>query len=168
MKNLREYIEEQKTLSRKYIAIIYDDETQKKLRKWCQDNGFDLTKSYSGNDQKAEDFQFHTTVIYSTNKSLLENNPHASIEKTPVYPKDFKLLDENHDIPVLRLNYSEEIRNLRSYYEGLGLKDAWPDYKPHISLSYVRDPNYDLKKLRLPTFTMTFEALKIEDIKEDI
>lgn len=43
MKSFKVFIEK-KTLSRKYIAVVYDDETQLKIRDWCIDNGFDLTK----------------------------------------------------------------------------------------------------------------------------
>jgi tRNA A22 N-methylase len=62
MKTFIEFIE-QKNLKRKYISVIYDQSSQKKLRDWCIKNGFDLTKSYDEKDQNEKDFEFHTTIF---------------------------------------------------------------------------------------------------------
>jgi 2'-5' RNA ligase len=163
MKTFRQFIEEKST-SRKYVAIVYDDETQQKLRKWCEENGFDLTKSYSGDDQAPEDFEFHTTIFYSENESNIEN----SITSTSgdVEATGFKLLGENNDIPVLRVR-GGDLDILRRTFEHMGLKDKWPTYIPHISLSYVKK-DYDLSGMKVPDFRMNFGELKIEDIDEDI
>jgi hypothetical protein len=165
MKTFRMFMEE-KTKSRKYVAVIYDDESQRKMREWCQANGFDLTKKYNGEDQSPEDFDFHTTVFYSVNEVIMRNET-VRLDPTEVTINGIKLLGENKDIPVLTIEPSGGIMNLRNYYEGLGLKDQWPDYIPHISLSYVRK-DYDLTGLKLPDFTMTFGEVKIEDISEDV
>jgi len=151
-------------LSRKYIAIVYDDETQEMLREWAIENGFDLTKTYSGNDQRPEDFEFHTTVFYSVNESDIKNGVTPSFGEAKA--KGFKLLGEDNDIPVLQVD-SADIAVLRRTFEHMGLEDQWPNYIPHISLSYVRK-NYDLSGMKLPEFRMKFGRLKIEDIKEEI
>ena len=152
------------TTSRKYVAVIYDDETQEKLCDWCESNGFDMTKNYSSMEQKATDFEFHTTVSYSENEVSMKN------ETLPfngeVFPVRFKLLGDNEDIPVLVVS-SPELNNIRSEFEQRGLRDKWPDYLPHISLSYVRK-DYDLTGIKLPDFRMNFGRLTIEDINEEV
>jgi 2'-5' RNA ligase len=163
MKSFRTFMEEKK-MSRKYVAVVYDDETQQKLRKWCEENGFDLTKSYSGNDQAADDFEFHTTIFYSENESNIENSftpTSGEVEAT-----GFKLLGEDNDIPVLQVS-GGDLAVLRRTFEHMGLKDKWPTYVPHVSLSYVKK-DYDLSGMKVPDFRMNFGELKIEDIDEDL
>jgi 2'-5' RNA ligase len=164
MKTFRHFVE-QKNQSRKYVAIVYDDETQKKMREWCHKNGFDLTKKYNGEDQAPEDFDFHTTVFYSVNEVSMKNKE-LRLTHGEAFPRSFKLLGENKDIPVLVVS-SSDLNALRNIFEHEGLKDKWADYVPHISLSYVRK-DYDLSGLKLPDFRMTFGVLKIEDISEDV
>lgn len=162
LKTFRNFMEE-KNLKRKYIAVIYDKETQEKLQEWCEDNGFDLSKSYKGDNVSS--FVFHTTVFHSKNKVNLENK-NVKMSYGEAFPKNFKLLGENNDIPVLVVN-SPDLKDLRDVYESMGLEDEWPSYIPHISLSYVRK-KYDLSNLKLPEFRMKFGELKIEDIDEEI
>jgi 2'-5' RNA ligase len=164
MKTFRMFIEE-KTLSRKYITVVYDKETQARLREWCTDaNNFDLTKDYNGIDQEPSEFEFHTTILYSHNKVKLENT--TIPVSGEVYPVKFKLLGENEDIPALLVS-SPDLDKLRNEYEQKGLRDGWPEFLPHISLSYVRH-KYDLSRLKLPEFRMKFGELKIEDINEAV
>jgi 2'-5' RNA ligase len=162
VKSFKTFVEE-KNMSRKYVAVVYDEETQSKLRNWCTENGFDLTKTYSGKDQAPEDFEFHTTVFYSENESGIKNS--IKLASGDVEATGFKLLGEDHDIPVLTVR--GDTRILRRTFENMGLKDKSPNYIPHISLSYVRK-NYDLSGLKLPDFKMNFGELKIENINEDI
>lgn len=164
MKTFRQFIEES-TKSRKYVAVIYDDESQRKMREWCQANGFDLTKTYNGEDQSPEDFDFHTTIFYSVNEVSMKNEV-LPLTHGETFPRAFKLLGENKDIPVLVVS-SSDLNDLRDIYRHEGLEDKWPDYIPHISLSYV-GKNYDMSGLKLPDFRMKFGELKIEDIPEDI
>ena len=152
-------------MKRKYVCIVYDDESQKNLRRWCQENGFDLTKTYSGKDQSPDDFIFHTTVFYSINEAAIENEV-LPLTQGEALPSKFKLLGDNNDIPVLVIS-SPDINDIREEFVRRGLMDKWPDYIPHISLSYVRK-DYDTRGIKLPDFRMNFGYLKIEDINEDI
>ena len=164
VKSFRTFVEE-KTLSRKYVAVVYDDETQVKLREWCIENGFDLTETYDGKDQDPSEFEFHSTVFYSENEIKMKNEL-LPLTHGEAFPVKFKLLGENNDIPVLLVS-SPDLNDIRDEYKNQGLKDKWPDFLPHISLSYVRK-DYDLKGLKLPEFRMKFGELKIEDINEDV
>ena len=156
---------EKVNMNRKYVCIVYDDESQQNLRNWCQENGFDITKSYSGNDKSPEDFEFHTTIFYSINKSNIENEV-LPLTQGEALPSRFKLLGDNNDIPVLVVS-SPNISEIRDDFVERGLLDQWPDYVPHISLSYVRK-DYDFSGIKLPDFRMKFGYLKIEDISEKI
>jgi len=164
MKTFRMFREEI-ALNRKYVALVYDDESQQKLRAWCEENGFDLTKTYGNRDMPASEFEFHTTVFYSINEVAMKNEV-IPLTHGEAFPVKFKLLGEEKNIPVLVIS-SPGIKNIREEMVSRGLMDKWPEYIPHISLSYVRK-DYDLRGIKLPDFRMKFGHLKIEDIKEDV
>lgn len=159
MKTLKEFMSK-----RKYIAVQYDDESQKKLRDWAEQNGFDLSIKYNGDEQDPKDFDFHTTIFYSINEISLRNR---SISQTPteVIITGIKFLGENEDIPVLTVSVSGGIKYLRQYYEDLGLEDAWPSYQPHISLSYAKK-HVDTSNMKLPDFRPKYDKIIIKDIED--
>lgn len=159
MKTLREFLSK-----RKYVAVQYDDESQKKLRDWAEENGFDLSIKYNGEEQGPEDFGFHTTIFFSTNEVELRNR---EIKQTPteVIITGMKFLGENEDIPVLTISVSGGIKYLRQHYEDLGLEDQWPTYQPHISVSYAKQ-QIDVKKIKLPDFRPKYDKIVIKDIEE--
>lgn len=159
MKTLKEFM-----AKRKYVAVVYDDISQKKLRKWATDNGFDLTTKFDGEKQEPEDFDFHTTIFYSTNEANLR---HGILKETPteVIITGIKFLGENKDIPVLSLSLSGGLKDIREHFEGLGLEDEWPTYKPHISLSYAKK-QIDVSNIKIPDFRPKFDKIKIRDIEE--
>lgn len=159
MKTLKEFI-----AKRKYVAVTYDKESQNKLREWAIENGFDLTKSYSGKDQDPKDFEFHTTIFYTTNEVNLKNKT-SKQKPTEVTVQGIKFLGENEDIPVLKLELSGNLKELREHYEVLGLEDQWPSYQPHISLSYAKEKR-DVNKIKLPTFTPKYDTIAISDIED--
>jgi 2'-5' RNA ligase len=159
MKTLKEFI-----ARRKYVAVEYDDESQKKLREWALDNGFDLTVKFNGEKQEPEDFDFHTTIFYTTNEVPLRNRvmPQSSSE---VIITGIKFLGEDEDIPVLSISLSGAIKDIREHFERLGLEDKWPSYQPHISLSYAKK-RVDTDKIVLPNFRPKFDRIVIKDIEE--
>lgn len=159
MKTLKEFMAKQK-----YVSVTYDKESQKKLREWAIENDFDLTKKYNGDDQKPEDFIFHTTIFYTTNEVNLKNKK-IKVEPTEVSIQGIKFLGENEDIPVLKLELTGKLKDLRIQYEDLGLEDQWPSYQPHISLSYAKEKR-DVSKIKMPTFKPKYDIIEISDIEE--
>lgn len=159
MKTFKEFM-----AARKYVSIVYDEESQRRLRKWCQDNGFDLSVKYNGEEQSPEDFDFHTTIFYTTNEVILRNES-SRLDPTEVTITGIKFLGENEDIPVLTISSSGGILNLRRYYEGLGLEDQWPSYQPHISLSYAKK-QVDVSGMKLPDFKPKFDRIVIKNIED--
>ena len=154
-------------MTRKYIAIIYDPETQQNLRNWCTNNGFDLSVGYGGVPQEPENFEFHTTVFYTINEveGFREDPEYNLIECHEVTPMIFDMLGEDRDVPVLKLEYEGALATLRKKYEGIGMMDKWDNYVPHISLSYAKSPR-DLSELPFPDFKLCFNKVVVEDIQE--
>lgn len=152
---------------RKYIAAIYNKETQDNLREWCTTNSFCLSKSYGDKDIDPYDFKFHTTIIYSESIHILDN---GSIElETPfkVRPFAFELLGPDKDIPVMKVDGHALYKHREHYEDTYKMRDKWDTYLPHISLSYVRDPNYDFTSMKLPKFDLVVDRIDIEDIADD-
>lgn len=152
-------------MPRKYIAIQYDDETSEKLRNWAASNGFDLSVKFSGEKQDPNDFDFHTTVFYSSNESNLEDGLY-SVEKTPIEIVGFDMLGPDKNVPVLKVTGLDLLLLRKFYAERYGLVDEWPEYKPHVSLSYSRNNLPDISGLLLPDFVLYYDKVKIRDVKE--
>lgn len=159
MKSFKEY-----TGKEKYIAVEYDEKSQKKLREWALKNGFNLSVDYDDKPQDPKDFDFHTTVFYTVNKVLLRNSK-RKIEPQEVTITGIDFLGVDKNIPVLKVEYSGAIKELRQKYEKMGLKDAWDTYKPHISLSYAKE-KIDTKNIKLPDFKPTFDHIIVKDQKK--
>lgn len=161
MKTFNEF---NKKLSRKFVSIYYDEETSDKLREYCYENGIDLTKDFDDSNQAPEEFDFHTTIFFSSNESSIPES-NQRLNESIVFPDHFEMLGLEKNILVLKVK-SATIRGLRTYYEELGLEDTWPLYKPHVTLSYNKEIKYDLTRLEIPKFELVFNRLVVKDIKE--
>lgn len=119
---------------KKYVYLLYDGETQVNLRRWCEKNGLDLTVSWSGEPQEAHDFDFHTTVMFTTNRVYWPRTGVTALSGEDVVAfRGFDLLGENRDIPVMLVD-APIIQQCRRAVESEGCVDAWSVYVPHISL----------------------------------
>lgn len=146
---------------KKYVEAQYDEESQRMLRQWCQETGFDLTYKWSGRRIEPEQFDFHTTIMYSINDSDIETGAEKLTTRVEVYPVGFKVLDEY--IPTLIVE-SAGLDVLHNVYKFLGLQHSFSDYLPHISISYKRDENYDDKVFELPKFPIYFDKINITNV----
>lgn len=155
------YSQFKKSYSKKYVALNIDEESSVLLRTYAQGYGFDLSSTYGGDSIDPNDFEFHTTIFYTTtyHDTPVETR---TIPAVKLIPSHIELLGENRDIPVIRLKLTDELLKIRNYFESLGYKDAWSEYKPHISLSYVRKP-YDISGIKLPDFEITASTLTIKN-----
>lgn len=158
MKTFKEYIMEQATT--KYVAVQYDEATQRRLRDWAKKNGFDLTVKYDGSPQKEEDFDFHTTIFFTTSVHDIPNHVKTIAPGGEAKVVDITMLGDR--IPVLKVE-SPMIARLRKHYEEVyGMKDQYPEYIAHVSLSYSKKLP-DMSNLKLPDFPLTFNQVKIDD-----
>lgn len=151
-------------MKRKYVAVNYDIETQKNLRNWCKENGYDLAIDYNGNIKDPNDFVFHTTIIYSKNEFDGIHNSIIDIKKIEVKPIKFDLFGDNKDIPVLLVE-SEELIQVHKWLESIGLQDYWSEFCPHISLSYAKNTGIDKS---LPNFKLYYDTIVIEDLDDEV
>lgn len=167
MKTLKNYLVESVEMKRKYVSITYTPETQEKLRSYCDNNGFDLTVDFYGNEQLSTDFKFHTTIFYTTSKHSIENTTYTLEEPKTVEPVSFELLGAEKDIPVIKV-MSDDIIELREFYKSeYGMEDEWPDWKPHISLTYTRTTEFP-ENIQLPDFSLMYDKISIEDGALDV
>lgn len=161
MYTFKKFLFEEAKKTRKYVNIQYTKETQDNLRKWAMDQGFDLTANYDGTTQKAESFDFHSTIFYTTSRHAMTG---GVTEITPkiAKPIGFKMLGRESDVPVIKLA-QDNIIKIRQHYEEMGMKDEWPEYQPHISLSYGKSFP-DVKTVDLPTFDLVFDRIFMTDV----
>jgi len=159
MMGFKDFTEEATT---KYVAVQYDEATQRKLRTWAKENGFDLTTKYDGTKQDEKDFDFHTTIFITTSTHNIPNHRKTIAPSGSAKVVDIMMLGVNNNIPVLKIESPAILRIRKHYAETYGMKDAWPEYKPHVSLSYSSDLP-DMKKVKLPTFELTFNEIKVDD-----
>ena len=155
--------------SRKYIAVEYDIPTQIKLRQWCIDNGFDLRTKFNGETQATEEFDFHTTVFYSSSKHFMKNKEITFLKPYEAKVTGIKNLgrDPLKPIPTLTVE-SDTLNYLRDDFSQLyNMKDEWTNYIGHVTISYngIRSTPIHLIN-KLPDFNLYFNKLKIADVKE--
>lgn len=158
MMTFREYLKQYK---KKYVCLEFDEETNQTLRAYAKQNGFNISLDYNGNNISEADYKFHVTIFYTTST---HNTPNSKVQVNPfeICLNQLELLGENKDIPVIKLKNTGQIKRIRELFEMQGYRDVWPEYKPHISLSYERK-KYDLQDLELPDFKIRVKSLHIED-----
>lgn len=158
---LREFIEQ---TGKKFICLEFSYQTQQNLTKWATEAGFNLSKDYNGNP--VSDFGFHVTVICSNNgpSAPLPNGEMWLQNPIDFVPLNFQVLGIDRQIPVLVLTKTPGLLKIRQQFQDLyGLTDKFPDYKPHVSLSYAWNGSPKLTQVRLPNFPLTVDKIKIED-----
>ncbi len=154
------FFEAMKQGDKKFVAVMYDHQTTQNLRQWAEDSGFDLTVSYGGERQKAEQFDFHTTIFFTTSRHTTPANGDKKQVGT-VEVVGLEMLGVDKDIPVLKVKSPDLIRIRKTFEVKYGMRDSWPEYKPHISLTYNRNKKIDLDQIQLPTFPLRYDVLTV-------
>lgn len=148
---------------RKYVSVIYDQETQENMREWCETNGFDISLSFSGNKINPADFGFHTTIFYTTSRHFIYNKV-ITLPEFTVKPVSLALIGKQNDIVVLDIA-STEIQAIRSLYETkYDMRDEWPVYRPHVSVCYDKKKRdlTDLMGIEMPKFPLKTRKMIID------
>lgn len=152
---------------KKFVGLFFNDETNKLLRKWALDQGFDLASNFSGQKIPVDDFDFHTTIFFTTSRHSTTTGEFI-IPSFQLQIDHFELLGEDHNIPVAKINPdNSQLQLIRHRFVDIGYRDAWPDFKPHISLSYNYNGTPDIASLTVPDFPIVVSNLKVSDQKED-
>lgn len=148
--------------NKKFVGLFLTAESQAAMQAWCHTQGFDLTKSYSKQDQKPEDFDFHLTVYFTTNEH--DTKPGTTqCEPIKLDLDHFELLGVDKNIPVIKIKPGKQLLSIRNTFTKMGYQDAWPEYRPHISLSYEYNGSPDIAKLSLPDFDVYADKIVIKD-----
>lgn len=146
---------------RRIISLEVNWETQNALREWAQAAGFDLGWSFDGWPQASDYFDFHLTVIASTNKLDLPLGSRR-IDKHELRATGFEVLGDN--TPTLRIEADDWLKNMREFALSLGIDPTYPEFKPHVSLSYRWSGTPALETLPLPPFPLVFDWLVVAEV----
>lgn len=149
------------SFNKKFVCLYFDDNTNKQLMQYAINNGFNLEVGYDGDKQNPKDFDFHITVFYTSTSHNTEN---TTIKIDPIRIELTKplLLGKDKNVPVLGVRLTSKLRKLRDIFQSQGYRDVWPNYKPHISLSYDKR-SYDLSDMTLPNFEIIANRLEIKN-----
>lgn len=158
------FSEFKKNLSRQYVSLRLSKESNDKMTQWCRDKGFDLTVDHDGDPKTKNDF--HCTIFYSENQVALKPGMHP-ITAIKLVPKGFEWFGEEKNMPVMTFHITDELGMLRDVYVTTGLKDKWPEWKPHVTLSYQTDKKVDVEKLEKPEFSIYGDRIEIRAIKDE-
>jgi hypothetical protein len=150
--------------AKKYVAVHYDAPTCEKLRTWAETDGLNLRTRYDGMAQDPADFAFHTTIFCTTTEHRLPNEELAITGSARVV--GLRLLGTGKNIPALELE-SRALKLLRRHFARThGMKDAWPEYCPHVTVSYAKESVADVSKVPLPDFELVIARLSITDAQD--
>lgn len=151
-----EELDEKRITEGTYGAVRFSPETNAKLKKFVEDNGIP-----EPNDD------LHTTTIYSRKK--ISFNALGEF-KTPikVSPKSysFDLFGEDKDTLVLKFK-SDFLKMRWQIAMDLGATYDFPEYKPHVSLSYKVPKDFDLSSLPLPDFALEIVEEYTKELSDD-
>ena len=146
----REQLETQP--QKKYIEVQYSAVSQGYLREYCLDNGFDITVSFSGKKIDPDNFDFHSTVWYTTSAHVIENYS-EEVNIDDIRPKGFALFGPDKNVLVLEIE-SDKLNEIRETIgDEYGMQDEYPEFRPHITLSYLYTDS-DLPQIELPNADM--------------
>ena len=146
--------------TRKYARAVYDAQTQHELMVWCTMNGFDLGMNYEGNPIDPHEFVFHTTIIYSTNEVAFPDVK-IKVRDGDVTPLGFDMLGIEKNVPVLKVKSDLLTSYNKRFKENYGMEEYWPEFKPHVSLSYNKGRHVDVSKLALPKFKLNIDYIMV-------
>jgi hypothetical protein len=134
------------------------------MREWCIASGFNITTSFAGEEIDPDEFDFHITVFYSDNKKYVANGTFP-IDPIELKFQRFELLGQEKNVPTILIDKTNELVNIRKIYETTGLKDSWPEWKPHLSVSYSYKGKPVLSKVSLPDFKVTVDTIVVKNQK---
>ena len=150
-------------VKKKFVGLYFTEESTDALRNWALMAGFDLTTKFNGSKQSVLEFDFHTTIFFTNNYVDIANGEYK-IEPFTLSLSHFELLGHERNIPVLKINSDNwTLQSLRQGFEEMGFRDEWPEYKPHISLSYNWDGRPRMQNLEVPLIHVVADRIKVED-----
>jgi len=124
-----------------YIGINLSDSSIEKLNKWC-------TESLIPNCNK----EFHVTFIYSKDdlpEDLEKPNYNLKINRNTY---EYALFGDIENILVLKFKCDDLVDLWNKLRKKYNFQYDYPNYIPHITISYNVPKEFNIKKLELPNF----------------
>jgi hypothetical protein len=106
-------------------------------------------------DSYGREDHFHTTIKYGLTEKYDEDEIKEFLKNTKPFPIEIKGLSvfENEKFDVVKFDMEgKELRRLNKIFSDLPNEDEYPDYKPHMTLAYVKSgmgKKYVKKALKL-------------------
>ena len=143
--------------TRKIALLIADAASQAKLTAYCERHGFAIEP----------DHQFHLTLLASENEIDLADCE-MGILPAPLVAVGFGRFGPDEMTPVLALETQPWLAELRRHFtDDVGAIPTYPDFRPHVSLSYAWDGTPALGGLPLPSSPLVFDRLAIRTFEPD-
>lgn len=137
-----------------YVSVIFSKATQLAIQNFLTRHG--IAQPVIGDD-------LHTTIIYS--RKLIDwslaSNINKSIELDNAHFEVWKNYGEETYCLVLAYQ-SEWLQNRFRLARELGATWDFPDYHPHVTLSYQVPENFDITQLEIPDFRLQLEKETLE------
>jgi hypothetical protein len=139
-----------------YVGVRFSSETVEGLKRYQDEykvpNPLDPEK-------------FHTTVVYS--REPIKWEAETKLEDEECAAKGFTVFDARDGTKCLVLLLdSEYLHDRFDHAIEVGASYDFPDYKPHITLSYDIG-HFDIKKLPTPDFDITLDHEYVEELKKN-
>lgn len=148
-------LESEEFANGKYVAFDLTHETKQKLYNFCVESNI---------PNKLQLDEFHITLVHSNVDFEWDPLEEIDDEDSAIDAETYswELFGEDNNILVLRVQH--DFLDDR-YMDAMtaGAKSDFPSYKPHISMSYDVDPDFDIKNLATPKFQI---ILKCEEQAE--
>lgn len=153
-----------------YAAVEFDDDTIENLTEYLN-----YLTAAMGLKEPIDPKDFHTTIVYSR-KTVPDFKPATYDEPTTVTPKKnrgYRLELFGPDKTTLVLTYRSPLLQERfDAARKLGATTDFPDYSPHVTLSYnatkaaAKGAKW-LKQFKLPEFPLVITKEYVDAIDED-
>lgn len=156
MGSFKNFTESRKTGT--YVSCSYSPITKTDLAVWCVDSLI---------PQPLEPSKYHTTVLYSRKEVASADEIISNLDPIVMTAKGFKLFDSKSDPMmaslVIELDAPELVKLHKKLIAAGGTHD-YPDFTPHVTVTYYADPKMDLSYLKLPDFKFTAIKFKVEPL----
>lgn len=101
----------------------------------------DILYEEEEDDSYGREDHFHTTVKYGLTKQYDEEEIKKFLDETKPFSIEIKGMSvfENEKFDVVKFDIDgKELRRLNKIFAALPNEDEYPDYKPHMTLAYVK------------------------------
>lgn len=139
-----------------YISCSYTRDSENLLEEWVRRQGQDIPKPLDKQN-------YHTTIMYSRKELNLVPYP-SFANKYKVRTKGYRLFPSDKGAQFRSLALLLEAPELSNYHGALikaGGTHDFPDYTPHITLSYYANENTKLWELNIPDFELEIYGIMI-------